>query len=127
MAACSNCSPCKTIPTCVDSLLIGSITSLSTDVTVYFKDITTQKIYTFEETTDGSGNITVDLGTLNPINATHTFEVWATLKGAASIHDNETLTVGSTETDCILFTGEYVVSVSDSPYSYMTISVELQD
>lgn len=116
------CNPCLTtdiIPVCVTSLVVGSISSLNTDVFVYVKDITTSKVVRFEETTDGAGLITITgLDTEPDFMPNHSYELWVTLATATSIDDREDITVpnAGTTTECIAlcfeYTGEEYASIT---------------
>ena len=110
---CNNCSRVKDIPSCVDALIIGAISSLTTNVYIYFHD-QVGRLNRLEGASDGAGLITLDLTIAANddfrIMPEMLYDLWVSLQSAASITDKEDLTVlGSVTTqDCVSFKAEKV-------------------
>jgi len=110
MSVCNPCLETDFVPVCITSLVIGTITSLTTAVFIYFKDTATKKVIRFEETSSGAGLVTVTgLDTSPDFMPNHSYEVWITLASATSADAREDITVpGSVPTtECIAINFEY--------------------
>lgn len=93
---CNNCQRVENIPSCVDQIIIGSISTTDTNVYVYFED-DKGRVIRLESSSDGSGQIALDL-TLTANDAFRItpelfYKVWVTLQSAASVTDTEDLTI----------------------------------
>lgn len=90
MSVCSPCQKTKQVPKCVESLLIGNIGIAETDVTVYFKNISTGRLMTFpaESTIDGDVSIVDTCGFMPD----QSYEMWITQAGY-NIDDRLPITV----------------------------------
>lgn len=121
MTVCNPCLITDTIPVCVNSLVVGTISSLTTDVFIYIKDITTDVVVRFEEQTNGAGLITITgLDTQPDFMPDHSYELWVTLESATSIDDREDITVpnAANTTECIALCFEYTGEI------YTTITIK---
>jgi hypothetical protein len=121
MSVCNPCLETDTLPVCVTSLIVGTISSLTKDVHIYVKDITTGKVVRFEETSDGAGLVTITgLGTEPDFMPDHSYELWITLADATSIEDKEDITVpnAAETTECIALNFEY----TGESYTSITIT-----
>lgn len=105
---CNNCQRVCNIPSCVDNIIIGSITDTDQAVYVFFQD-QRSVINRLSATSDGNGLITLDLtDTANDdfeIIPEMLYDIWVTRDDAESITDKEDITVsGSLETfNCLGF------------------------
>lgn len=118
--SCPTCTETKPIPKCVDSLVIGAIDLDSTDVYIYVKNLTTERIQRIETTSDINGEVSLAL--TNPdkefYSPDFTFELWITLR-TATINDKEDITIGYTTTDCFtirfteVFDGEDIAAFTE--------------
>lgn len=101
--SCSICTETKPIPTCVDKLIIGVIEDINTDVSIYIKNNVTGRIQKVDTTSDGSGEVTLNL--INPDKAFYSqnfdYELWITLKDE-SINDKLDITIGYAVNDCFI-------------------------
>lgn len=93
-----NCNKAKPLPSCLTSLVLGSVADTSQDYNVIF------------ETPDGRRDIyeafNVYQTTTMAVEPTYLrvgtqYKVWLTLASAANVETKTTLTIGDTETDCI--------------------------
>ncbi|MDX1373376.1 MAG: hypothetical protein R3321_12955 [Nitrososphaeraceae archaeon] len=116
---CNNCSRVKDIPSCVDAIVIGTISSLTTAVYIYFQD---QRgvVNRLTSTTSGAGLITLDLtDTGNDdfrIVPNMLYDVWVTLQSATSITDKEDITVSGDNVntyDCVSLKAEKIRDEAD--------------
>jgi hypothetical protein len=99
----SFCDPCsKTLPIsiCTESITIGSISSANTAVKVYFRNVATGKIQSFEAVTTSGGTVTIE----PPFNfaRNHDYEVWVNLASDNSVEGKETISIGYDSQDCLL-------------------------
>lgn len=122
MSVCDPCLQTQLIPVCVTNLTIGDIAVTDTDVFIYIKDITTGRLNRFEETSDGSGEVILDLTGEPDFMPDHAYELHITLKAATSIEDKELITVlnGADPVDCLSLRFNYVEE--DKSYADITIS-----
>lgn len=121
MSVCNPCLETDTLPVCIDSLIVGTISSLTTAVFIFVKDITTGKIVRFEETSDGAGLVTITgLDTEPDFMPNHSYELWITLALATSIEAKEDITVpnAAASTECISLNFEY----TGEEYTSITIT-----
>ena len=106
MSVCSVGTPTQLIPVCVTNLTLGAISSVDTAVLVFFHDITTGMLFSFEVTTDGTGKVIIV--PTEDFMPDHSYDVWVALKSAVSIETKEDLTieglVGTTDTVTLRFT-----------------------
>lgn len=101
---CISCTPTKSIPSCIDDLIIGTGVA-ATDYVVYVENLTTGYIYAQEVTSDGSGLITLDttLPDKSFYNKDSSYNLWVGLPGG-SPNDMEEITIDGTGYTCFLLT-----------------------
>lgn len=97
---CSPCQPTKKIPDCFDKLIIGLVEQALTDYYVYIKDLTTGGTIRVEATSNSGKELKIDNS--SSFSPAHSYEVWVTLKSAATFEDRQQILIDSkTETkDC---------------------------
>lgn len=100
MSFCNPCTITLPISLCTESITIGSISSADTAVKVYFKNIATGKVVSFETTTTSGGTVTID----SPFNfaRNQSYEVWVNLASANSVEHKETISIGYDSQECLL-------------------------
>ena len=74
MAICNPSLPTKAIPTCVEYIEVGDITP-NTSVMVYLKDITTNLLIGFQETSNASGRVVLDISNYD-FTDKHAYDLW---------------------------------------------------
>lgn len=62
---CNTHITCNPSPLCVDSLVIGTISALSTSVKVFFHNVATDVRFSLPASSNGAGLVTVDVSELN--------------------------------------------------------------
>jgi hypothetical protein len=87
--ACNDCYILDSIPECTESLELGSIAP-DTEVYIYVKNIFTGYVHRQETTSDGDGDLILDLTEpdISFYNQDSIYEIWATLRT-----DNERLDI----------------------------------
>jgi hypothetical protein len=82
--ACNDCSELDSIPECTDSIVLGSIDP-DTEVYIYVKNIFTDYVHREEVTSDGDGDITLDLTEPDSsfYNPDSQYEIWVTLRDSS--------------------------------------------
>ena len=123
MNICATCTKVKTLPTCTDSLTIGTVTATG-DVAVYFKDVTLDHIVSYPNITPVGGVVTIN-GFNDPEKAeNHSYEVWITDQDA-DLEDKLTITIGATEVDCLTARFQHVYTTDLAAIPYATQSMEV--
>lgn len=81
-----NCTKIKDLPTCIDELVIGTISLESQDVYVFFKNTSIEYTVRLTGVSDAQGLVTVDLSSLvNFFSPNYSYDIWITaLSGAPS-------------------------------------------
>lgn len=106
MSICTPCLVAKPIPSCTQTLNIGTISDINANVRVYIQDITTGQILSFDTTSDGSGLVSVDLSENNFFD-NHAYEMWVT-DANAEYRDAKDITIDSQTEKVICLRFEYV-------------------
>lgn len=91
MSICVTCFKAKTLPCCLTTLFVGAIGIVNLPVMVYIKDITTGRIQNIAASSDGSGNVEIDLSEKSFFD-NHAYEMWITAAGA-DFSDKEIITI----------------------------------
>lgn len=99
MAICSGCTRVKDLIGCPRNLVIGTITALSTAVTVYIERLTGTRVWEFPVTSSAAGLVTVDVGAITDVLAGDmSFNFWIVPTGG-DMGNKYTVTLATTETD----------------------------
>lgn len=110
MSVCNPCLTVRVLPKCFTSLTIGTIADFNEDILIYFKNYTLDKCITFENTSDGAGEVVQTFIDTKFLMEQHTYQLWITLFDAESPDDREIITVGIETTTCISFRVKEVLS-----------------
>lgn len=96
--ACNNCSQLDEIPECTETLVLGTIDP-DTEIYIYVKNISNGYVHREETTSNGDGDITLDLTAPDSTfyNPDSSYEVWATLR-TESVRLDITYAYGLTDT-----------------------------
>lgn len=128
MSVCSPCQKLQPIPKCAESLIVGNVGLIDTDVSVYINDLTTDKLTKIDTVTDFEGNVIFDNCGLMP---NHSYELWVTLLDD-NIEDkldieviNETYPVPADSYSCLSFRVLDVVDCTGAQWSPISFTVEL--
>lgn len=99
---CSECRRVVTLPQCLDTIIVGTIAALNTDVIVYMLNQASGYQYSFEATSSGVGLVTIDISDYTESFITGVdFELWVTLATEPSTSKLD-VTIGSCAYDCYL-------------------------
>ena len=121
MSICDNCLKVKDIPSCVESLTVGVIANALTPIIVYVKNISTGKITSFLETSQGDGTVKFNPnGWIVPENS---FEIWVTLAGATDTSTRLDLTIGDDVAECLSVRSNKVYNTQNIRLSYEVIKL----
>ena len=98
MSLCSTCFNAEDLPTCVEEVTFGTIDTTDETVTVYVKNLATDRIDAYV------GNVSAGIVTVDDIKVPSSlmFELWCTLV-EDSINERLAITNGSREYLCIDF------------------------
>ena len=89
MSVCNPCQQANSLPSCLDTLVVGKIDSTSTAVYVYLKNHTTDAPpVRFDAVSDEDGYVEFDLGSFEPM-PNHSYEIWITLTTAKNLDCRE--------------------------------------
>lgn len=100
MSVCSPCLQVCRVPICTSEIILGSISSVSTDVKIIIENKTKGGKKIVSTQSDGAGLVTLvtaDLGLM----ADQTYEISVILASATALCDTETLTIGSSTASCV--------------------------
>jgi hypothetical protein len=97
-----NCLKSNNITNCPETLYVGTITDINTDVYAYIKNITTGRLLQFGATSDGYGKVVINTGSVI-FNQRHLYEVSVTLQDVNNAENNLLITLDGFETCCIYF------------------------
>lgn len=96
------CAPCLctlTLPTCFDTLVVGTVGSPNTNYWVYIQDNTINKLTGYEATSGATGVISISLTSIFAEN--HSYSLWATLRTSTPEEREDILISGaSNPTHC---------------------------
>lgn len=126
--SCNNCTKFKTLPSCLEDLVIGTLTGVaSTNVYVYLKNHSTGLLYRFSATTTLYGGLTIDLTDNGQFAPTpkHDYELWVTLASATNTDEREDITIDTVDYSCVSFTFENVF-VGYNLVDYTTQTLKLK-
>lgn len=94
MDKCTDCLCTLTLPTCFDTLVVGTVGSPNTNYYVYIQDNTVNKIVGYESTSSATGQISITLTGIFAQN--HTYSLWATLRTSTPEEREDILISGAT-------------------------------
>lgn len=80
MTICAPHTLTKPLPTCLATLIVGTITDLNESVTGYLYNLTTKRTTTVSGTSDGAGLVTLDVSDLS-FSPNHSYYLTLTLAG----------------------------------------------
>jgi hypothetical protein len=80
-----NCSELDSIPECTDSIVLGAISDIDTEVYIYVKNTFTGYVHREEATSNGDGDVTLDLTEPDSsfYNQDSAYEVWITTRDSS--------------------------------------------
>lgn len=122
-----NCTKIKDLPTCINELIIGTITPISQDVYVFFKNTTLNQTTRLTGDSDEDGLVTVDLTDLpeNFFSENYNYEIYVTTL-SASPSDKQTITVGAESDTCLMVKFFKVEDGAIESVYYSTIVAQLK-
>lgn len=126
--SCSACTKTSYIPTCTDTLTIGTITDHNTAVWIYITDITTGRKARFAGQSNNTGVVTLDMS-LDPTfyQEGHAYELKITLQSATDLSDTKDITVNGTAYECLQLSFVEVGNDVYGWYGYDTITISIAD
>lgn len=107
MSVCSPCIQACNVPLCTDEIIIGTISSLSTDVKIIVHNKTTGRKSFVSTQSDGAGVVTLVTSGLG-LMADQTYELSVLLATATNLCDGETLQIGTSSATCVNFQFENI-------------------
>jgi hypothetical protein len=121
--SCSTCQQVEPAPCCSTTLVIGTIADASVSVSVYFKNITTNRLLILPGTSDGSGLVSVDVSD-EQFATNQSFEIWVTL-ATGNMNDKKDITVNTTTADCLAAQFYRVNNESDVVVNSSTFTISI--
>lgn len=123
MTVCAPHTLTKPLPTCLATLVVGTIDELSANIRAYLYNLTTRRTTTIQSTTDGAGLITLDLSELD-FSPNHSYLLTVTLAGD-DVNSLKLITVGTTVTDqlALRFEDIYASDGDMEMYTVQTLEV----
>jgi hypothetical protein len=115
------CQRVKDIPVCTNSIEVGSISEIETEIFVYIKNLTTDTEKVFETTSDENGLVVVDVSKFN-FSKNYTYELRITDK------DWNPLDIQLSEyniVDCVSFDAKSITSTLDDFSSLLNVKFEI--
>lgn len=123
--ACNTCQLTKSIPTCTESLVLGTIAS-DTDVFIFVLNHSNGYLYKQEATSSPYGTLILDLTKPDPsfYNQDSDYEVWATLQ-TDSLIDRLDITIDDVEYSCfdVSFIASYNDQDTTNTFSQATLEI----
>jgi hypothetical protein len=112
--SCPTCQETKPIPKCVDTLIIGAIDYDSTDIYIYVKNLTTERIQRIDAVSGISGEVSLDLTDPDKeyYSPNFTYELWVTLR-ANTQNEALDITIGYRVYDCLVLRFESIFEGED--------------
>lgn len=121
---CTPCTEAKQIPTCITSLVVGTIANLTTAVYVYIQDITTGRLVRLPVTSSGAGLVAATVSGEDFMDG-HDYELWVTLASAASIEDKLSVTIEAVAYTCFHLRFTQVRDNTGAVISYSSITIDV--
>lgn len=125
--ACNTCQSTKSIPVCTGSLVLGNITALNTNVYIFVKNNTTGYIHRQEATSNGSGQVSLDLSLPDPsfYNPDSQYEVWVTLQ-STSQNTKLNIAISAVNYTCFDLSFNPVYGEEDENIAYTSHTLEIE-
>jgi hypothetical protein len=106
--SCTTCNRAKPLPTCITNLTIGTLAA-DTDYYVYIKRLSNGTLKRVSAISDSEGLLIADISDLDEfLSPGSDFELWVTLQSAENINDREVISIGATDSECLLLTFEAI-------------------
>lgn len=121
MSICDPCLRAKPLPNCIQELTIGTLSLLNSNVSVYIQDVTTGQITLLSGTTNGAGELSVDISGKKFMD-THSYDLWVTDSGA-DFEDRLDITIGSSVNNTVCLRFESVVSVEGESEMFVSQTI----
>lgn len=123
MTICTPHTQTKTLPTCLATLVVGTVTALSSNLKVYIYNLTTKRVTTIDGVSNGAGLVTLDVSELS-WSPNHTYVLTLTL-ASGDVNSLLTVTIDATTTDQIALRFEEVFNTSDENQSYTVQTLDV--
>lgn len=122
MSICNSCPRLKPISICVNNLIIGTVSSLSTSYNIYFRSLANGFVVKYTATSDGAGLLTLSPTDGFVLASNHLYELYVNTTTSSSTGAN--LTIGTTTATCYNVMFEQVHD-EDSVYTYVNQTLEI--
>lgn len=120
-----NCEKIKSLPTCLNELIIGTISLVSQDVYVFFKTINNGYVHRVTGHADSDGLVTVDPSSVY-FTTNYSYELWITAIGDGP-NDKQNITYDTyTFYDCLSFDCFRIENDSLESVYYASLTAELE-
>lgn len=119
MSICTPALLTQTIPTCLGILEVGYITP-SITISVYINDITIDKTFIIQESSNGTGRVLVDL-TDYEFSDRHSYELWMTNPQEPTSNYVPFLVEGTTDTTEVAQLKFMQISENGSPFPFPSV------
>lgn len=112
--SCNTCPQFDTLPTCLETLYVGTVTGFpDSPLNVYVKNHTTGYLTMFEVMTNEDGDLFIDVpDSFVPV-PNHDYELWVTDPDAGSTNDRLTFVIDEVNHTCARFTFELIHAGAD--------------
>lgn len=107
MSVCQPCLRVCNVPLCVAEVILGTISSISTDVNILIENKSTGAKKIVATQSDNTGKVTLVTSGLS-LMADQSYELSVLLKTATTLCDREILTIGSSTASCVTVTFENI-------------------
>jgi len=122
-----NCAKIKDLPTCIDELIIGTISLLSQDVFVFFKNTSIDYTVRLTGVSDGDGLVTIDLSALNNFfSPNYSYDIWITAEDESPTSKQDITYDTYTFYDCLSAKFFRIEDSSMEAIYYSTVTAELE-
>lgn len=122
-----NCEKLKSLPTCLNELIIGQIALVSQNVYVFFKNISNDHVVRLIGVSDLNGDVTIDLTSLdNFFSPNYSYELWITELSAVPSARQDITFDTYTFYDCLSVEFFRIEDDSLESVYYTTITAELE-
>lgn len=122
MSLCNFCTRLKPVSICVNNLIIGTVSGLSTSYNIYFRSLANGFIVKYTATSNGAGLLTLSPTDGFVLATNHLYEMYVNTSTSSSTGAN--LTIGTTTATCYSVMFEQVYD-EDSIYSYVNQTLEI--
>lgn len=98
---CDSCGQGKPVPSCLTTLVIGTIADLTTNVKVFFQRTSTRIIERLDAISDGAGLVSLDVSSIDWLDGEE-FKVWIT-GDPDSLNAKKNITISTDVFECWTF------------------------